>query len=124
MSATYADALTVLTPNAKWSMTNDTDFETLSWYSTDIAEPTKAACDAEIAILNANAANAACQQQASALLYATDWASIPDVASTTNNPYLTNQAEFIAYRNIVRGYAVNPVANPVFPKQPIATWSS
>jgi hypothetical protein len=124
MSATYANALTALTPNAKWSMTNDADYNTISWYSTDIAKPTQAACDAEIAALNANAANAACQQQASALLYATDWASIPDVASSTNNPYLTNQADFIAYRNIVRGYAVNPVANPVFPTQPVAKWSA
>ena len=124
MSATYADALTVLTPNAKWSMTNSADYSTLVWYSSDITQPTQSVCDAEIADLNANAANTLCQQQASALLYATDWATIPDVASITNNPYLTNQAEFIAYRNIVRGYAVNPVANPVFPPQPTATWSS
>jgi hypothetical protein len=124
MSATYANALTALTPNAKWSMTNDADYNTISWYSTDIAKPTQAACDAEIASLNANAANQACQQQASALLYATDWATIPDVASTTNNPYLTNQDEFIAYRNTVRKYAVNPVANPIFPTQPVAKWSA
>jgi hypothetical protein len=65
-----------------------------------------------------------CADQAKAILTATDWTSIPDVANTANNPYLTNQAEFIAYRNIVRGYAVNPVANPVWPTPPTEQWSS
>jgi hypothetical protein len=65
-----------------------------------------------------------CKKQASALLYETDWTTIPDVANTANNPYLTNQAEFIAYRNEVRKLAVNPVANPTFPTVPTAQWSS
>ena len=67
---------------------------------------------------------AECKGKASTLLYETDWTTIADVASPINNPYLTNQAEFIAYRNIVRGYAVNPVTNPVFPLVPNAVWSS
>lgn len=66
----------------------------------------------------------ACKQKASELLYKTDWTTIPDVANPENNPYLMNQAEFIAYRNIVRGYAVNPVANPDFPTAPTEQWSS
>jgi hypothetical protein len=65
-----------------------------------------------------------CKATASNLLYQTDWTTIPDVASPANNPYLTNQAEFIAYRNTIRGYAVNPVTNPVFPTVPTAQWSS
>jgi hypothetical protein len=64
-----------------------------------------------------------CKKKASELLYATDWTTIPDVANTANNPYLTNQAEFIAYRNTVRGLAVNPVANPDFPVTPNPIWS-
>jgi hypothetical protein len=64
-----------------------------------------------------------CKQQASELLYATDWTTIPDVASPTNTPYLMNQADFIAYRNTVRQLAVNPVVNPVFPTKPTEQWS-
>lgn len=65
-----------------------------------------------------------CKSEASNLLYATDWTTIPDVADPQNTPYLTNQAEFIAYRNIIRGYAVNPVENPNFPQVPSAIWST
>jgi hypothetical protein len=65
-----------------------------------------------------------CKSKATTLLYSTDWTTIADVANPTNNPYLTNQEEFIAYRNIVRGYAVNPVTNPTFPTVPTAKWSN
>ncbi len=65
-----------------------------------------------------------CKQQATQLLYKTDWTTISDVANPINNPYLTNQDEFIAYRNIVRGLAVNPVIDPVFPDTPTPVWSS
>jgi hypothetical protein len=65
-----------------------------------------------------------CKKTASALLYETDWTTIPDVASPANTPYLTNQQEFIAYRNVIRGYAVNPVADPVWPTAPTEQWSS
>ena len=65
-----------------------------------------------------------CKDNASGLLYQTDWTTISDVANPINNPYLMNQAEFIAYRNIIRGYAVNPVTNPTFPTMPTAKWSS
>jgi hypothetical protein len=58
-------------------------------------------------------------------LQTTDWTSIADVGNPEmSNPYLVNQAEFIAYRSTVRGYAVNPVVNPVFPTQPTEQWSS
>ena len=65
-----------------------------------------------------------CKKQASDLLYATDWTTIPDVANPENNPYLINQADFIAYRNQVRQLAVNPVVSPVFPTKPTEQWSS
>jgi hypothetical protein len=60
------------------------------------------------------------------LLYSTDWTTIPDVSDPTKaNPYLTNAAEFIAFRNQVRPYAINPVAGEIiFPTVPTATWSS
>jgi hypothetical protein len=60
---------------------------------------------------------------ASGLLSATDWTTIADVASPTNSPYLANQADFIAYRNTVRQYAVYPVAgNIVWPTAPVEEW--
>jgi hypothetical protein len=66
----------------------------------------------------------ACKQQAVALLQATDWTTIPDVANpSASNPYLMNQGAFIAWRSQVRALAVNPVANPVFPAQPTEQWS-
>jgi len=65
-----------------------------------------------------------CKQQAVALLQATDWTTIPDVANpSASNPYLMNQGAFIAWRSQVRALAVNPVANPVFPAQPTEQWS-
>jgi hypothetical protein len=66
-----------------------------------------------------------CADQAKAILTATDWTSISDVGDPVkSNPYLVNQAEFIAYRSTVRGYAVNPVVDPVWPTQPTEQWSS
>jgi hypothetical protein len=66
-----------------------------------------------------------CSAQAKMILSSTDWTSIADVGDPTKaNPYLVNQAEFITYRSTVRGYAVNPVANPVWPTAPTEQWSS
>ena len=68
---------------------------------------------------------AQCKAQATTILQSTDWTSIADVGDPTkSNPYLINQADFIAYRSTVRGYAVNPVVDPVWPTQPIEQWSS
>lgn len=60
------------------------------------------------------------------LLTQTDWTTIPDVADPAlSNPYLTNQAEFITFRNQVRPIAINPVAgNLTWPQTPVATWSN
>jgi hypothetical protein len=75
--------------------------------------------------VNIEAGKLACKAQASAILTATDWTSIADVGNPDMaNPYLVNQAEFIAYRSTVRGYAVNPVVDPVWPTEPTEQWSS
>jgi hypothetical protein len=66
----------------------------------------------------------ACKQQAQTILYKTDWTTIADVADPTYTPYLMNQTEFKQYRAIIRNYAVNPVADPVWPTQPTEQWSS
>jgi hypothetical protein len=61
---------------------------------------------------------------ASFLLSATDWTTIADVGnSQMANPYLANQAEFIAYRNVVRNMAVYPTeGNLVWPVLPLENW--
>jgi hypothetical protein len=66
-----------------------------------------------------------CADQAKTILTSTDWTSISDVGDPAkSNPYLVNQAEFIAYRSTVRNYAVNPVEFPDWPTQPTEQWSS
>ena len=60
---------------------------------------------------------------AQGLLSATDWTTIADVADPINSPYLTNQAAFLAYRNTIRGIAVNPTAgNLTWPTVPVENW--
>lgn len=61
---------------------------------------------------------------ASSLLSATDWTTIADVAnSQISNPYLANQADFIAYRNGIRNIAVYPVAGDlVWATVPVENW--
>jgi len=75
-----------------------------------------------LAEVNTEAQKNSCKSQASSLLYATDWTTIPDVANSTNSPYLANQAEFIAWRNQIRQLAVNPVVDPTFPTEPTPVW--
>lgn len=60
---------------------------------------------------------------ASQLLSNTDWTTIADVASPTNNPYLGNQSDFLAYRNIIRQIAVYPPAGDiVWATPPTEVW--
>ncbi len=64
------------------------------------------------------------KSQATTLLQQTDWTTIPDVADpAVSDPYLTNAAEFAAYRNQVRKIAINPPVVAVFPTMPIEVWS-
>lgn len=57
-----------------------------------------------------------CKAKAKSLLAASDWSVLGDVG-------LTNSADFVAYRAILRGLVLNPVANPEFPTEPQAIWS-
>ena len=64
------------------------------------------------------------KNKAAQLLQQTDWTVMSDVADPLqSNPYLTNQAEFVAYRNQLRGIAVNPTVTAVFPTMPNEVWS-
>ena len=125
MTPNYSTALLVLAPGATWSIADPLDYSTISWYSVNIQQPTQEACDNEIAKQVQQEPLMACKNQASGLLYKTDWTTIPDVANpAVSNPYLMNQAEFIAYRSQVRALAVNPVVNPTFPDMPTAQWGT
>lgn len=60
---------------------------------------------------------------ASNLLFETDWTTIADVANPINSPYLDNQDEFIAYRNLVRNIAVYPTdGDLIWPVKPNEVW--
>ena len=121
----YPQALVALAPGAEWSMTNGLDYNTLIWYSSEIAQPTQTECDAEIIVLEAQEPLKECKAQATKLLYETDWTTIADVADPSkSNPYLMNQAAFTAYRSQLRQLAVYPVANPVWPTKPTEQWSA
>lgn len=76
----------------------------------------------DAALVQEQAEKNLCKDQASKLLYETDWTTIPDVADSSQSPYLTNQAEFIAWRSQIRKLAVNPIANPTFPPTPTPVW--
>ena len=125
MSATVINALNTLTPGAEWNIINEYDYNTLEWFSTDIAKPTEQEVNDEIIKLDLAAPFAACKAQATKLLYDTDWTTIADVADPTKSqPYLLNQADFTAYRSSLRVLAVYPVADPVWPVKPAEQWSS
>jgi hypothetical protein len=119
-----AQALEELTPGAQFTVYGQ-NYSDIAWYSANIAQPTENALNQQLAIDAANAPLNDCKQQASKLLYETDWTTIPDVADPTkSDPYLLNPNDFAAYRSNVRKLAVNPVANPTWPIKPVAQWSA
>lgn len=60
---------------------------------------------------------------ASSLLASTDWTTIADIALPTANPRLSNQDEFIAYRQVIRQIAVYPTAGDiVWATAPAEVW--
>ena len=118
----YAQILTINYVGSQWSLMGDS-YDGLNWLSST-PKPTQEELDALWPATQESIDKEACKKTASSLLYETDWTTIPDVANPENNPYLVNQAEFFAYRNTIRGYAVNPVVDPVWPTQPIEQWSS
>jgi hypothetical protein len=66
------------------------------------------------------------KQTAVSLLQKTDWTTIPDVGDhTKSNPYLFNVTDFVTYRNVVRQYAINPVAGDItWPTAPQEVWTA
>lgn len=116
----YTQILTVNYPNAVWALSGDS-YDGLTWLS-DTPKPTQAQLDALVIPTQEIIAKQNCKKQASELLYETDWTTIPDVADSSNTPYLTNQAEFIVWRSQIRTLAINPIVDPVFPPKPTEIW--
>ena len=106
---------------SQWSL-NGNSYAGLDWLDST-PKPTQEELDAlwiPTQEANSKAANKA---TASSLLAGTDWTTIADVASPTNNPYLGNQADFIAYRNVIRAIAVYPPAGEiVWATAPTEVW--
>ena len=99
----------------------------LSWNTAKLgAEPTQAQLDEAYPIWEGQQIQAQNSATAKQLLTDTDWTAVASVADpAVSNPYLTNQAEFLAYRSTVRNLGVNPPTTPAtFPTVPTATWSN
>lgn len=64
--------------------------------------------------------------QASLLLSNTDWTAIPSIADPAqSDPYLANQAAFLAYRNELRKIAIDPpITVTEWPAPPVEVWET
>ena len=120
MSVNYSQILTINFVGSEWSIVGD-DYDSLQWYSQS-AKPTQQELDSFWVSTQETIAKENCKKEASAILYETDWTTIPDISDSTQTPYLINQAEFISWRSQIRALAVNPVASPVFPPKPNEVW--
>ena len=117
----YTAILILNYPGAQWAI-NDNNYDTLDWLDST-PKPTQAELDALWIPTQEADSKAANKATASSLLAGTDWTTIADVASPTNNPYLGNQADFIAYRNVIRAIAVYPPAGEiVWATPPTEVW--
>jgi hypothetical protein len=117
----YTAILSLNYPNTQWSMNGDS-YEGLDWLDST-PKPTQAELDALWIPTQESNSKAANKATASSLLAGTDWTTIADVASPSNNPYLGNQSDFIAYRNVIRAIAVYPTAGEVvWPTPPTEVW--
>jgi len=95
----------------------------LHWDSKLGTQPTQAQLDAAYTTYEGQQIQKQNKAEAAILLSATDWTVNADV--TTGTHKLTNQADFIAYRNAVRAIAVNPPTTPAtFPAVPTETWGN
>ena len=119
----YSAILALNYPGTQWSLNGDS-YDGLDWLDST-PKPTQAELDALWIPTQEADSKAANKATASSLLAGTDWTTIADVASPTNNPYLGNQADFIAYRNVIRAIAVYPPAGDiVWATPPTEVWVS
>ena len=119
----YSQILSLNYIGSQWSM-DGSEYSGLDWLDST-PKPTQEELDALWIPTQEADSKAANKATASQLLANTDWTTIADVASPSNNPRLGNQSEFIAYRNVIRAIAVYPPAGEiVWATQPTEVWVS
>jgi hypothetical protein len=111
----YSKILQQYYPGTTWSLNGD-EYSGLIWRDETVPQPTQEELDALWAPTADAFAKKKCKEEASALLYETDWTQIPDCP-------LVNKQEFFDWRAIIRNYALNPVVDPVFPPKPETVWT-
>jgi hypothetical protein len=114
MFVTVGDAIDSLVPGARYGVAGNT-YAGIEWFSSDLIKPTEEEVINEMARLESLAPIEACKTDAKALIAKSDWSVLPDVG-------ISNGAEFVAYRAILRELIKNPVATPVFPTEPQPVW--
>jgi hypothetical protein len=118
----YSLILSVNFQGKQWAMSNVVDYSTLEWFD-ESNKPTQAELDALWIPTQEADSKAANKATASSLLAGTDWTTIADIGLPTANPRLSNQDQFIAYRQVIRQIAVYPPAGEVvWPTPPTEVW--
>jgi hypothetical protein len=106
---------------SRWSL-NGSSYEGLDWLDST-PKPTQAELDALWIPTQEADSKAANKATASSLLAGTDWTTISDIGLPEANPRLSNQDQFIAYRQVIRQIAVYPPAGEVvWPTPPTEVW--
>jgi hypothetical protein len=117
----YSKILSLNYSGTQWSL-NGEEYSGLEWYDST-PKPTQAELDALWIPTQEADSKAANKATASSLLNGTDWTTIADIGLPTANPRLSNQDQFIAYRQVIRQIAVYPPAGEVvWPTPPTEVW--
>ena len=117
----YTAILSLNYPGTQWTLDGDS-YEGLDWLEST-PKPTQAELDALWIPTQEADSIAANKATASSLLAGTDWTTIADISLPTANPRLSNQDQFIAYRQVIRQIAVYPPAGEiVWATPPTEVW--
>lgn len=114
MFVTVGDAIDSLVPGARYGVAGNT-YSGIQWFSEDKIQPTEEEIIVELARLEALVPLNLCKEEAKRRIAAVDWAMLTDVG-------ISNDAEFVAYRAVLRELIKNPVATPSFPTEPQPVW--
>jgi hypothetical protein len=117
----YTLILQAFYPGTQWALYGE-EYSGLEWYDST-PKPTQAELDALWIPTQEADSKAANKATASSLLAGTDWTTIADIGLPEANPRLSNQDQFIAYRQVIRQIAVYPTAGEVvWPTPPTEVW--
>jgi hypothetical protein len=119
----YSQILTLNYAGTQWTLYGE-KYSGLEWLDST-PKPTQAELDALWIPTQEADSKSANKATASSLLAGTDWTTIADIGLPTANPRLSNQDQFIAYRQVIRQIAVYPPAGEiVWPTPPTEVWVS